>query len=432
MRKYKNRQPEQLQNPEESEYKNISYKKLTNNIIKPPKSTKNVNNGKLINFDYINKNTSKEKYLKSPKNEKNKIINDALYGDHDEKNIEEVDIEENNIPLMQVRKMSYKSKEMGKIRSTIKLKEKISDAEKAKESRGPLIDESKGKKAAESYYKKRQYFLKHSSVKTENDFRKNKLIIDNLKSKNETEGKLNNYLTIATDNINRGGNYGDKNKSYIVPGSEMKKFLAEGGQVKKKEEKPIINRRQYMGKYNSYNVEKENDELKNIEERNFANKYAKITKNNNDKFKTVDNENNNVRNNYYRRIKPNNFENKEIKEENFNKKIYVKKADNKGIQNNDSQINSSGYKRKYMTINYDNDKNELNQTDYKKNNKKFSENKYSRVKENKVEIPNIKASIRKKFIKKDETENNDNNNEKNEQKKIVVNTNAGFGRWKRY
>ena len=125
MRKYKNRQPEQLQNPEESEYKNISYKKLTNNIIKPPKSTKNVNNGKLINFDYINKNTSKEKYLKSPKNEKNKIINDALYGDRDGKNIEEVDIEENNIPLMQVRKMSFKSKEMGKIRSTIKLKEII-------------------------------------------------------------------------------------------------------------------------------------------------------------------------------------------------------------------------------------------------------------------------------------------------------------------
>ena len=473
MRKYRRQLLEKEQNPDENEFNEISYKKYTRDKVQIPQSTKNFTSGKIEDSDIDDKKITRGKQIISPTKDRNKTMNEDFNEDRDEKKDDDFNIEIDDIPLMRVRKMSFKSKEMGKIRSTIKLKEKISDAEKIKEAGGPLIDESKAKQAAEKYFKKRQTFLKHNNLKTETDFRRNKMTIDNFKSKNEKEEeKLSSYMTIATEHINRGGDYVNKNKSYIVPGEEMKNFLAEGGKVEKKEKKeegkPIYNRRRYMGRYNSFTDKKEDDQPKNLEEKNFANKYAKITKNNNDNFKTVETEGNS-RNNYYRKIKTNNIDKNEInnneneneqkpkynyrrtyktndkgieKEENTDKKIYVRKAGYREIHNNDTQLVTSGYKRRYKNINDDNNKNELNQTEIKINRKTKLEdedekNKYSnksngRVKEIQEEAPKNKVSIRKRFEKKIDVENNNANNGKNEDKKIVVNTNPGFGRWRRY
>ena len=460
MRKYKKQIPEEVQYPDENENNEIFYKKYVRNNIQFPPPINNYTQGKIDDFDYENGNITKGKEIKSPEKEND---DDDLYEDLGEKNIDDdFDIENDDIPLMRVRKMSLNSKEIGKIRRSLKLKKNITDVEKEKEN-GPLIDETKAKIAAENYFKKRKNFLNHRTLNTQIDIRRNKLTLNNFSPKNEEKEKPNIYITNTTRTINKGGNYVNKNKIYIFPNYEMKKFSAEEGKVEKKEkeeEKMVYNRRKNLGRYNTFSIKKEDDET----QKNLANKYAKMTKNNDD-YKTLNDEKKSFKNNFYQRVKTSSNKNNEInndklekeqnnkynyrrgykindkekKEEESNKKIYIRKTGYKEMPKNDVM---SGYRKRYTTRNIDNNKNEFNQTEITTNRKtklenedkknKYSGKNYGKFTENKEESPINKVSIRKRFTKKIEIENNNDNNEKDENKKIVVNTNSGFSRWKRY
>ena len=71
--------------------------------------------------------------------------------------------------LMRIHKMSYRSKEMGKIRrsNTKKLvSETVNDDKKTEESNEPIIDQNRAQFFAAKYFKKRQSFLKHKNIKS--------------------------------------------------------------------------------------------------------------------------------------------------------------------------------------------------------------------------------------------------------------------------
>ena len=383
-----------------------------NNPSKQPQSSKVVTPGNLVDFSLKNDRITLGKEIISPKKENNRILEDDLYEDNpnyeDKKNNEEEEDEEDDLPLMRVRRLSFKSKEMGKLRSAVKLKGMVQG--------GPVIDEAKAQKAAERYFKKRQQFIKSNGIRTDTDFRDNKKIFDKIKQKNEEPPRR--YTAIATDNLNKTDSGNDKRNN-----------LKDG----KAQYKAIIYKKNVVRNNNDKNDD--NDNEKN--ERIFVSKYARfnnVNEINEKNNRTVDNDRNNNANKFYRRIKPatnkNENNNTEIKDyrnrksvekiESDNKRIFVKKAeftDNKKVE-------PKSYRRRYNNP---------------VNNKVMNETEIEISIKPKIEedTKNAPKSTTSKYynrvrVSRDQGKLNDKKNDvDNEPKKIVVNS-SGFGRWKKH
>ena len=378
------------------------------------KSSKAVTSGALVDFSLKNDRITTGKEIISPRNESNRQnLDDDLYEDNpnydDKKNNNDDEDEDEDLPLMRVRRLSFKSKEMGKLRSTIKLKGMAKN--------GPVIDEAKAQQAAESYFKKRQQFLKSNGVRTDTDFRKNRILFDKLKIKNKEEKPQIKYTAIATENNNN-----------------LNKNIARDDEKNKNENNSYntkyIHKRYIVKNSNDNDNDIDIDDKNEENERNFANKYARYNNNNeSNNNKTVDLDNNSGANKFYRRVKPTNIEknNTETKgyvykknddENDNNKRIYVKKAE----FTENKKVEPISYRRRY---NNPIGQKVINETeieisikpkideDSKTSAKTTTSRYYNRVRVNKGQGKDTK--------KEDDSE----------QKKIVVNT-SGFGRWKRY
>ena len=114
--------------------------------------------GTLVDFSLKNERITTGKEINSPKDDKNNdILEDELLCEdipnfEDKKDSEEEEDEEDELPLMKVRRLSFKSKELGKLRNSLRIKE-VTEG-------GTNIDKEKANKAAEKYFKKRQNFVK--------------------------------------------------------------------------------------------------------------------------------------------------------------------------------------------------------------------------------------------------------------------------------
>ena len=258
-----------------------------------PPELKQPTKGKLVDFSLKTERITTGKEIDSPKEDKkNDILEDELlYEDvpnfEDMKNNEEEEDEEGELPLMKVRKLSFKSKELGKLRNTLRIKE-VTEG-------GANIDEKKAQKAAEKYFKKRQSFKKSSQVRTDVDFRNNRLFLD--KIGNQDLGYNKKYVARNTEvNDNDFNKYG-VDKNYVYKKNHARNNTGElnnDDEVNKKKEKFYVSK---YAKFDNnaprifYNLTESNDDngtkykfLKYVETSDDKNK---ISRNNYDKTKKL-------------------------------------------------------------------------------------------------------------------------------------------------
>lgn len=247
--------------------------------------------GTLVDFSLKNERITTGKEINSPKDDKNNdILEDELLCEdipnfEDKKDSEEEEDEEDELPLMKVRRLSFKSKELGKLRNSLRIKE-VTEG-------GTNIDKEKANKAAEKYFKKRQNFVKSAQVRTDVDFRKNRLFFDKLK--NLDEGSKRKYTAVITE-VNDYDFGDDKNyvykKNYIRSNTGYEK----NDDIDKKKEKFYVSKYTKFDNNNTpriiYNLTETNDDSGNAKYKYLtyvetSDEKNKNLKNNNDKNKKL-------------------------------------------------------------------------------------------------------------------------------------------------